>query len=756
MTTQTTAGSRPEPRPGGSGPSAAAAPSPSANARAASVSADTPGVDWRPADFAALQECLTLLARAVRQFHTYPATSPLCVEAIAAAQKGLVALTAREHLVFRVAPAHLSVDEIPVGAGTAIEAELARRLHRAQVATVEIARTARPRDLTHFCADLSGFGDAARSTLTFVEVLTEHGVGDITVRTAHRPEVLEIGALGPPVRQLVDHERQRRQTLFTAGGPVQHLYPPDKGWVRVDPSADYESFSLVDLAVLIDSPAEVAVALMRLTGDDADVSVDRHTAFAQKFSDLATIFSAVDPRLSRLLFSKLSRAVLELDADRRATLLKRTVLPGLLDGKLDGAVLTDFPDVDLAEALCLLLDLETAAPEVLTTALDRLGLSPERRQVLAPMLEERLLRGSRAQPGAYGHDQAIERHARRLIELNGAQERSFAEYTAFDLSVTERTRAAVSGLVDAIAATDVLAAQLETVFRLVRLEPNPAVVTAFMGRLQTLFGLLDRERHWATLAQWGGRFRDLAAALRATRPDVADAVAAGLQGYCTPARVVALTDLYKADGKSRAVADAFVDGFGAATAGAFVAALDDPATSASVRPIVSLMCDHAETLAPVLVTHLPSCGAPARQAIVRVLGAAGASYGPHVIGLLKLEDEQTTREALRALAKMGGAPAAAAVATQLESGAAWSKLAAEEALFKFPPPQAIAQVRKLLASRAFIVSQPDTASRLLDRAAQSGAGSLGPVLEAIAPLRFRFWNPALVRVALKARQLMHP
>lgn len=756
MTPQTPAGNRPEARPAVIGSSAVAEPSVPGGLRAASAAADTAGADWRPADFAALQECLTLLARAVRQFHTYPATSPLCVEAIAAAQKALVALTARDQLVFRVAPAHLSVDEIPVGAGTAIEAELAHRLHRAQVATVEIGRTATPRDLTHFCGDLSGFGDAARSALTFAEVLTEHGVGDITVRTAHRPEVLEVGAPGAPVRQLVDHERQRRQGLFASGGPVQHLYPPDKGWVRVDPSADYESFSLVDLAVLIDSPAEVAVALMRLTGDDVDTSVDRQTAFAEKFSDLATIFSAVDPRLSRLLFSKLSRAVLELDADRRATLLKRTVLPGLLDGKLDGGVLTDFPDVDLAEALCLLLDLETAAPEVLTTALDRLGLPPERRQALAPMLEERLRRGSRAQSEAYGHDQAIERHARKLIELNGAQERSFAEYTAFDLSVTEQTRATVAGMVGSIAATDLLAAQLETVFRLVRLEPNPAVVAAFMGRLQALFGLLERDRHWATLAQWGGRFRGLATALRATRPDVSDAIIAGLEGYCTPARVVTLAELYKADGKSRAVADAFVDGFGTTAAGGFVAAIDAPATSASVRPIVSLMCDHAETLAPVLVALLPACGAPARQAIARVLGAAGASYGPHVIALLALEDEQTTREALRALARMGGTTAAAAVATHLESGAPWSRLAAEEALFKFPPLQAIAQVRKLLANREFVVRQPETAGRLLDRAAQSGAGSLRPILETIAPLRFRFWNPAVVRVALKARQLMHP
>ena len=81
------------------------------------------------------------------------------------------------------------------------------------------------------------------------------------------------------------------------------------------------------------------------------------------------LFSALDPRIGRVMFSKLARAVLDLDTERRQALLRRTILPGLLDGRIDATVLQDFPDVDLAESLCLLLDLETAAPEVVTTAL---------------------------------------------------------------------------------------------------------------------------------------------------------------------------------------------------------------------------------------------------------------------------------------------------------------------------------------------------------------------------------------------------
>lgn len=731
------------------------------NATTAAPSSTAPdghATEWRPPDLAAVQECLTLLARAVRQFHTYPDTSPLCLEAMVACQKALVGLHAREHLAFRVMPNHLVVDEIALGAGTVVASELAHRLHRAHVASVEIARAIRTRDLTRFCKDLSGLGEARQAAHAFPELLAEHGVCDITVHPAHRPEVLDVGPLHPPVQRLVDHEKQRRQALFASGGPVHHLYPPDKGWVRVDPSATHDSFSLVDLAVLIDNPAEIAVALMRLTGDETQAAHDSRAAFEHKFSDLTAIFSAVDPRLARQLFSKLSRAVLELDPDRHSRLLKRTVLPGLLDGKLEGSVLGDFPDVELAEALCLLLDLETASPDVLTTALDRLGLPPERRQNIVPLLEARLNRTAPPRPDAYGHDHAIESYARRLVALKPGEARSFAEYTAFNLSVTEDTKSLVGQLVDAIGTTDLGTSQLETRLRLVRLEPNPELVAAFMELTLKLFEDLEGRQQWSPLAEWAAKFNGLAVALRDTRPDAADAVCTGLARFGTVARAVAIADLYNAGGEPRARALALADGFGAALADAFLSAVDAPAAGGAARPLVALMTERAQTFAPVLAGRLRDCGTAARHAIVRVLGAAGAMHAPAVIALLPPQDrecdEATGREALRALARMATPTAAAAVAACLTSDVAWLRLAAEEALWHFPAPMASAQVRTLLADREFALSHPDVAGRLLERAAQAGISGLAPVLQALAPLRFRFWNPALVRVTRKAQHLL--
>jgi hypothetical protein len=97
--------------------------------------------------------------------------------------------------------------------------------------------------------------------------LIEHGVELIVPRMAHRPEVLDIGARPGPIWKIVERDRERRNAIV-AHGPVQYLYPPEKGWVRVQTSVGTETISLVDLAVLVDDPGEVATMLLRLTHDD--------------------------------------------------------------------------------------------------------------------------------------------------------------------------------------------------------------------------------------------------------------------------------------------------------------------------------------------------------------------------------------------------------------------------------------------------------------------------------------------------------
>src|SRR5215218_7814084 len=90
----------------------------------------------RSEDFVVVEEFLNLLARAVRQFRTYPSTSPLCTQVIAVCHKVLASLERRDRLVFRITPTAVIVDDVGIGAGTIVEQELARRLHRAHVVSI--------------------------------------------------------------------------------------------------------------------------------------------------------------------------------------------------------------------------------------------------------------------------------------------------------------------------------------------------------------------------------------------------------------------------------------------------------------------------------------------------------------------------------------------------------------------------------------------------------------------------------------------
>ena len=110
------------------------------------------------------------------------------------------------------------------------------------------------------------------------------------------------------------------------------------------------------------------------------------------------------------------------------------------------------------------------------------------------------------------------------------------------------------------------------------------------------------------------------------------------------------------------------------------------------------MCEHARLLAPALVRQLGHGGASTTRAIVKVLGFAGAGHEAVISEQLEHADEQTSREALRALARIGTTQAAALVARQLQAGSVRRRAAAEEALWHFPAARAAAQVRQLLGT----------------------------------------------------------
>jgi hypothetical protein len=708
-----------------------------------------PGAGARSAESGRAEECLQLFARAVQQLHTYPTTSPLCQQAIEAWHRALSQLEQRDHLDFRVSPHELTIDEVPMGRGALIEGELARRFHAAGIAQVTIERAASTRELTRLCLDLLACTARRQERLNLTEMLAEHGVSRIALRQAYRPEVLGVDTPTSPVAALVDEQRARREEVFSRGGPVNHLYPPDKGWVRLDPAAKFSSVSLVDLALLVDDPSSLASMLLRLTDDEADTQSPGE-ALAQKFSDVATLFAALDPRIARVMFSRLANAVLELNPERRQMLLRRTILPGLLDGRVEGDVLKDFPDLDLADSLCLLLDLETAAPEVVTSALARLDLAPERQSAMLPLIRERL----QARAGA-ARETSIDAHARKLVTLDGSQSKSFAEFAAFDLALDEQAIDMLVRIRQGIATTDVSSDQLACLWNLVRLEANPEVVQRFMLRVVPAIGRLDVEGRWPYFAFWLSRFGELAAALRETRPDVSDVITTNLAQFSTVERARRIVDLAGRGAEGRAAADTIILALGSGIGPALAAAASARAEGreASARA-AQLLCDHAVLVAPSVVTALTTADATAARALVRVLGIAGAGYEAPIATQLQSSDEQTVREALRSLARIGTPRAALCVRHAVDQSAQWLSGAAAETLWHFPAAEARRQVLELLSQRDFVQRSPEVAGRLLERLAQGGAQGLQTVLTTLVPLRYRVWSPALARVGRRAHVLL--
>jgi hypothetical protein len=705
------------------------------------------------ADAAAVEGTLQLLARAVRQFHTYPATSPMCVDAITACHDALRSIQHRDRVVSRVTPSEFIVDDHQIGAGTVVEQELARRLFKLRVAGLELDCGATPRDLTRFCIDLVESDDHQGAEVTFAERLAEHGVESIVPVMAHRPVVMDIGVPPSHTADLLSHERRRREHLAQPDAPVNYLYPPDKGWIRLDPGQQLGDVSLLDLVVLVEDPADIATMLVRLTDDDVSGPDARESALERKYSDVTRLFSAIEPRLAQVMFDKLARAVLKLEPERRNKLLQRTILPGLLDGRPDGQVLHSFPDMDLAEAICLLLDLETAAPEVISAALNRLELTPDRRAALGPLIEDRIRAGvgdgDRARTGTAG----IERYARELIRVQTTRETDFSEFATFDLSMDDQARTAVGDVRGGIGATDTLMTQLLCVSQLVRIERNPGLIEAFMGRGLDMLAALERAGRWSDVISTVKGYVRLGKELRTRRPDVADVMTKALGEYCNSTRLLALADLYERDAEGRGTVEDLARALGATLVPGFIALMNHGPHQAKARALTALMCELAPTVSTALVAQLDSCGPAAARLIAKVLGHAGAGVEIYLSRLAEHRDQQVAREAIRALARIGTATAAGLIARQIREGATELQAAAEDALWHVPPAQIAAQVRELLRSREFVCAHPQAAARLMDRAAQMKVSGLGEALTNIEKLRFRFWKPSLVQVALKAREL---
>ena len=693
-------------------------------------------------------EFLQLLAKAARQFRTYPPTSALCTDAVEACHKTFLALRVDEPLAVRITSQHLLLDDEPVEADSAVEQELRRPLHASHVGSIEFDRGTAARDWTQFCLLVAAARRGTRDTATFAERLMDAGVNAIVPRMTPRPEVLTFPHVPDATGRLIAFERTR-QAAATPGAPAQYLYPPDKGWVRLDPSAEDPSVSLVDLTLLVGDPGRLASVLSRLV-DDAVDEADARDPLRDRYDDVVMLIGAIEPHLGRTLMAKLARAVLDLDVDRRRALLRRSILPHLLDGRAGGdTILAEFPDVELADALGLLFDLEMASPQLLPIALDRLQLAPDRRARLMPLVDAAI--GGRL-PADRWSAAGFDERAKQLVQVNADVPRQFADFAAFDLAIDDSTRAALADARTALGATDTSEVTLGLLVGLVRLEPSPLVASSLLDRALPLLQGYVRDERWPDATRWLARISDLAGEVDAARPEVAVAIRAALGRFCDRQTLLRIANLFVTDAAQTYTPLLFA-ALGSAVVPPWLDALASPADRAAAMRLRPVMCQCAIHTAPPIAASLADLRPDVAIAAVTVLGYAGHGHEAAIAALVTGSDEALDREALRALARIASPRSAILITLHIEHGGR-TQPAAEEALWRLPAPLAQKHARDLLCRREFIARWPQAATRLLERVAHSGSEKLEPVLESLAPLRFHFWNPAVARVGAKARGLM--
>ena len=702
----------------------------------------------------AIDAFLNLLAKAVRQLHAYPVTSPVCIDAVNACRAHLAAIDGPDEISLTITPDALLVHEHAVGDHAFVRQELIRRLRRARIADLTVHRECTARDLTRFCVNLLRCSESADRTTSVAALMAEDGVEAIIVQVTSRREVLPVAPSAPAQRDLVAHERRRREEGLEPNTRRVHLFPPHRGWIRLDPAELYDGVSLADLAILVDDPTDLAKMLNRLVEEDHAQSDTDPQVLDRRFSDVAALFAGLEPRLGRVMFSKLARVLLGMEGERRRELLKRKVLPAIFDGRPDVQVLHAFSDSELAESLCLLSDSETSGTAVAFSALDHLELAPERRAIILPLMDE--IMRAHIDP-ALGLDGAaaiaLDQQARRLTRIASTERRSFVDLAGFDFRVDDQARQTIGSVCDGIRETDGLMVELLCLVNLIGLQPNPEVASEFVH------GAIDRARQlvaagrWSDLAVAFERLAAITAALRDRRPEVVALVDTELNALATTEFAAALIAQHDQGNDSQAVSLKVIDALGPAIAPALLSLLETDAHAASVA--VGLMCERASLFAPALADGIPGYNRQTLAHVARVLGHVGAGYEDHLCGLCNQKDEKTTREALRALSRIATPHAAQVVGVVARSARDWMATATVETLLRFPPETGAHAIRDLLAHRPFVLSQPADASRLIGRVAQAKVPNLEPVLRDIWSLRFRFWNRALVRAAHDAGALIN-
>lgn len=697
----------------------------------------------------AVEEFLVLLHKALRVYGRYPATNPLCIEAARECHAALQAASDARSLTLAVGHEEILWEGGPLLTRQRVGSELANLFHRLSIGSLLFEAQTAVRDVAAFCQQMAAFEQGRDEQVPGGPPPSLEGCPSIRIERLKRLRVLDARDLSDARLMLVAHYGRSGEGAPESSQGGGYLYPAGRAWVLVDSTSDISRISMVDLAFVLDDPPAFAQVLETLASVDDAPELNKNAAFERNFREIAGLFAVLDGSLKERMLGRLASSLLQLPPERRNRLLTEHVVPSLIEGRSDAAVLRHLPDGELANALA-----EThrarGTTETLGRAIEHLDVTQGRSDRLFDMTMDKLRDGDsvNADELAPGQIQGLDG---QTIQLDRQSVRDLRRFEAHDVSMNPATEARLRQVGAALADPDGSVERLRCIGNILVNENSGDAAEVLVGQVFSVFGELNTSRRWLDAARWTLRFMTMAGDEAKLAPRVRAALRDGLATMCSGALVGGLlANAARDDAESRAALEDLVKALPEAATEVLVEFLRQRIDPPSV---IDLMSRNATLLAESIRLYLSDRDPFVVRSLLRVLGSADPGYEMLVAAKMRHPDSIVAREAYRALAHMRTPKAVALVGDRLRKGDPLEKRLAAATLVRFQAKMADQIALGALRQDKFVRGDPTLAALLLKNVSARRGSQLGGILERLARYRFHIWRPDLARLGRQAKAL---
>ncbi|MFW6084301.1 MAG: HEAT repeat domain-containing protein, partial [Gemmatimonadota bacterium] len=685
------------------------------------------------------------LARAVHAFHTYPADSPARGDVIERVRERMRSCIAGDGaLVIDVTNEGLTVGGEPVATDQGPERALALALRRTYVSTLEIRAGAPTSDFRQLCALLAYPDQLLDRVEDLREILTERGVTHVVAHMVSTHRTIEGGTVPSTLLELV--ERQRAGRGGTHRGELA-----EGGWIRLDPSVPLDRVTLEELPLLLRDAPSLGMALHRIAGR-RDQELSPTQAVVSYYGEITRLYEACDDSVTETLYRRLADVVRRLPDETRMQLVKREVLPDLVDGRRSGTILKHFAEEEVADSLWLLLDLGIGGVEMLTAGLanldlpggdlagvvDRVSRRLGDEEVVDERWREWVKKAEAARPADDGTAEAASPVMERL-RVEADTDGDYLALRSFDLSVDPETTAALDDVVERIAATDPTIVTLRACADILRLGADPQVASTVMRKSRGLFFDLESRGDAGTLADWLARYARVARRHDAHDGEIAAIIREMLNQYVTP-EFIRRVAARPPDGPGEPPLVTVICELGETGVGALVDSLATESDLAARKRLLSALESRASDLAAALTDYLSHPKWYVVRNVVMLLGHAGPGWEDAVAEGIEHEHPRVIREAFLGLSRIGTPAALEHTERALRHASAAVRKEAGETVFRFDPDLSHPVVQDALHDRELARHHPTLLRRLLTGAERRDLDGLTRAARRLRWHTLAVWN----------------